>query len=285
MWKQWLVAGALAGTGLAQAFTPQTGTWVVTSELNGKPGRGLAIDVQDKTLALQMYAYEANGSATFYQTSGPLVDNQYTGTLNKYRGGRYLGSGDRTGVDNGNEGVVKMRFESGTKGYVTFPGEPEKEISRFQFAYGPNAQSLVGLWLLTPLTSATPQSDFVTLDTYLGASDSGTGMVGTRDGRFGCDNLVRGHNAGWVLCVKLNQANQLARSYFFKYMVNDGEGLTGKNSEPAGDLLIVRRLTDDRGDGLGIMFKSAEDQGSDEAVDPTVLRQVLEQTAAQVATD
>ena len=276
MWKQWLVAGALAGTGLAQAFTPQTGTWVVTSELNGKPGRGLAIDVQDKTLALQMYAYEANGNATFYQTSGPLVDNQYTGTLNKYRGGRYLGSGDRTGVDNGNEGVVKMRFESGTKGYVTFPGEQEKEITRYNFAFAPVAQSLLGYWLLTPLTSRTPQSEFVNLESLIGPSADGSGMVATRDNRFGCDHLVRGVNAGWVKCVKLNSANQLVRSFFFKYMVNDGEGLVGLNEATAKDPLVVRRLADADANGLGIWLKSEEEQAP---ADPAVLMRALEQSS------
>ena len=276
MWKKWLVAGALVGTGLAQAFTPHTGTWVVTSELNGKPGRGLAIDVQDKTLAMQMYAYEANGNATFYQTSGPLVDNQYTGTLNKYRGGRYLGSGDRTGVDNGNDGVVKMRFESGTKGYVTFPGEQEKEITRFSFAYPPVAQSLVGLWVLTPINSFTPQADVVILEKQIGPSANGSGTVTTSDNRFGCDHLVRGVNAGWVKCVKINAANKLVRSYFFKYMVNDGEGLVGLNEATAKDPLVVRRLADADANGLGIWLKSEEEQAP---ADPAVLMRALEQSS------
>lgn len=276
MFKKWAPLGLLAAAGLAHAFAPQSGTWVVTSEVNGKPGRGLAIDVQDKTLVMQMYAYDASGNATFYLTSGAINNNQYSGTLNKYRGGRYLGSGDLTGQDNGNDGNVSMRFESGTKGYVKFPGEQEKEISRFNFAYGPNPQSLKGMWLLTPLTSTNPLSDFVELVNEIGASESGSGTVASKDNRFGCDNLVRGVNAGWVMCVKLNAANQLTRTYFFKYAVNDGEGLTGLTAATANDLLVVRRLTNSSNDGTGVVLKNA---GAQEPASPAALLQAFDQAA------
>jgi hypothetical protein len=49
----------------ARDFTPQSGTWVVSSELDGKPGRGLAIDVQANTFFMQVFGYEKNGDATF----------------------------------------------------------------------------------------------------------------------------------------------------------------------------------------------------------------------------
>jgi len=127
--KKFAVVGALLGTSLAYAFAPQTGTWIMTSEVNGKPGRGLAIDVQDNTLVMQMYAYDASGNATFYMTSGTLANDRYSAPLNKYRGGRYLGSGDLSGKEDGSAGTVSIRFESGTKGYITLPGEAEKEIS------------------------------------------------------------------------------------------------------------------------------------------------------------
>jgi len=123
--KKIAVVGALLGTSLAYAFAPQTGTWIMTSEVNGKPGRGLAIDVQDNTLVMQMYAYDASGNATFYMTSGTLVNDRYSAPLNKYRGGRYLGSGDLSGKEDGSAGTVSMRFVSGTKGFITLPGEAE----------------------------------------------------------------------------------------------------------------------------------------------------------------
>ena len=282
MLKKWMAAAALAGVGIAHAFAPQAGTWIVTSELNGKPGRGLAIDVQDKTLVMQMYAYDPSGNATFYLTSGAINNNQYTGTLNKYRGGRYLGSGDLIGQDDGSVGVVKMRFDSGTKGYITFPGEPEKAISRYSFAYSANPQSLKGLWLLTPINSLTPQADFVSLVTDLGPSDYGSGMVATQDGRFGCDNIIKGANAGTVVCVKMNAANQLVRGYQFQYSVNDGEGVSGVTTANLNDPLIVRRMTSTAGDGTGILFKNADAETPADAADPALLRQALEQAVSEL---
>src|SRR5256885_6012133 len=58
MFKKTLAAAILLGCGLAQAFMPQSGSWVVNSELDGKPGRGMVVDAQNGTVALQMYAYE-----------------------------------------------------------------------------------------------------------------------------------------------------------------------------------------------------------------------------------
>ncbi len=274
MFKRWLALGALVGVGYAHAFVPQTGTWLVSSEANGKPGRGLAIDVQGQTLAMQMFAYESNGSATFYVTAGTLQDNQFQGTLTKYRGGRYFGSGDLVGQDAGSPGQVKMRFESGSKGYVTFPGEPEKEITRYSFAYGPNAQSLIGYWLLTPLNASSPTSDFVALTNQTGPTENGSGMVLSADGRFACDHMVRGEEAGWVKCVKINSSNQLQRIYYFQYLVNDGEGFTGLPSSNESTPLVVRRLTSDNGTGQGIWLKDGQAQ---EPADPSVARALLEQ--------
>ena len=278
MLKKWMALGCLVGVSMAHAFTPQAGTWVVTEELNGKPGRGLAIDVQDTTLVMQMYAYDASGNATFYLTSGTINNNQYSGALNKYKGGRYLGSGDRSGQEAGNDGVVSMRFESGTKGYVKFPGEAEKQISRFNFAYGTNPQSLKGLWLLASGTVNSSSSDFVNLVKDMGPTDYGTGMVSTQDGRFACENMVRGPNAGRVVCVKLTASGSLTRIFAYVYSVNDGEGLAGPTAATANDILIVRRVTNANLQGTSVLHKNGE---ADEAIDPELLREVFEQAASE----
>ncbi|MFC3216590.1 hypothetical protein [Comamonas sp. JC664] len=79
-----------------RSFTPQAGTWVVTSEVNGKPGRGLAIDVQEDTFFMQVYNYQANGEATFHTALGVMQGNTVTAPLTYYAGGRYFGSEART---------------------------------------------------------------------------------------------------------------------------------------------------------------------------------------------
>lgn len=252
-----LIAGLL-GAGIAHAFMPQSGTWVMTSEQNGKPGRGLAIDVQDNTLVLQMYAYEADGKATFYMTSGTIENDSFAAPLNKYKGGRYLGSGDLSGQVDGSPGKVSMRFESGTKGYITLPGEAEKEITRFSFAYGTDSQGLKGIWLFSPLNSVSPVADFIKLERVGAATANGTGVMGTSDGRFGCEHQVSGGAAGTVLCAKVSATGALQRGFQFTYSVNDGEGYYVNSAGQRASIATMRRLGNRASIGTGIVIKSEE---------------------------
>lgn len=129
------VAACLLMGNLAQAeqrsFTPQAGTWVVSAEVNGKPGRGLAIDVQEDTFFMQVYNYKANGEATFHTALGELKGNTVTAPLTHYEGGRYFGSGPLTAHEAGNAGNVTITFTSGLTGTVQFPGETPVKIERF----------------------------------------------------------------------------------------------------------------------------------------------------------
>ena len=80
MFKRIAAVACVVFSGGVYAFTPQSGTWVINGELNGAPGRGLAIDVQENTLLMQMYAYERSGEPTFYMASGSLENNRVTTT-------------------------------------------------------------------------------------------------------------------------------------------------------------------------------------------------------------
>lgn len=115
----------------ARDFTPQAGTWVVSQELNGKPGRGLAIDVQGNTFFMQVFAYEQNGEATFYAATGQMDGYQVTAPLMRYWGGRSFGSAARDAIEDKSLGDVHIRFRNGLAGTVQFPGEPELAIERF----------------------------------------------------------------------------------------------------------------------------------------------------------
>ncbi|QNP49012.1 hypothetical protein [Diaphorobacter aerolatus] len=254
--KKIIAVGALLGVSVAQAFMPQTGTWVVTSENNGQPGRGFGIDVQNSTLVMQMYGYETNGSPTFYLSAGAIADNKFTAPLNTYKGGRYLGSGDRSGTQTGTAGNVSMRFVSGTKGYITFPNEAEKEISRFNFAYTPTPSSLKGIWLFSPLNSTTPLADFVALSTVGTASAHGNGLVLSDDGRFACEHQISGEAVGTVICIRVTSAGKLAWGYQFTVSVNDGEGKFISGTGGDTELAIARRLTNPAGTATGVLLKS-----------------------------
>ncbi|WP_353234669.1 hypothetical protein [Diaphorobacter ruginosibacter] len=261
-----LTLAALACTSAAYAFMPQAGTWIVTSENNGQPGRGFGLDVQDSTLVMQMYAYQANGNPTFYLSAGQISNDQYSAPLNEYSGGRYFGSGDRNGVQTGSAGNVAIRFTSGTTGFITFPGEAEKAISRYSFGYSSAASSLRGIWLFSRLDSLTPVSDFVQLSTITSGTSTGNGVVVSADGRFGCEQQVSGSLAGTVLCVRLTTSGALERGYQFVYSVNDGDGLYLNSSGNATSIAVMRRLGNTAGTGTGVLIKS--DTADDEPAGP-----------------
>lgn len=248
----------LVSATLAQAFAPQAGTWVVSSELDGKPGRGLAIDVQNSTLVMQMYAYESNGNATFFMTSGTMANDQYTGALMSYKGGRYLGSGPRSGSEAGNAGTVKIRFTSGIRGFITLPGETEQAISRFNFAYSAVPSSLVGAWTFTSIGSEGMVGDAVQLTKNMGPSSGGNGLVTTADGLFGCEHQTSGAATGLVMCVKVTSSGTLTRGYAFGYSVNEGEGFSQRSGTGTPQDLFVRRLATPGGNLTGIVYKTDE---------------------------
>ncbi len=120
----------------ARDFTPQAGTWIVSSELDGKPGRGLAIDVQGNTFFMQVFGYEKNGDATFYTATGQMDGNGVTAPLMRYQGGRSFGSGARDAVEDKTVGDVAVSFSNGLKGTVQFPGEQPVAIERFLVSNG-----------------------------------------------------------------------------------------------------------------------------------------------------
>ena len=228
MLKKWAMAAAILGWGMgsvgtALAWGPQTGIWSVTAEKNGKPGRGFNIDVQDDTLVMQVYAYERNGAPTFYLTSGKLVDNRFVGTLNKYRGGRYVGSGDLVGQEDGNEGQVRMRFVSGVLTTIARAGAKYDTV------------------------------DYFALEIPSAGTANGTGTLYSKDYEYSCEHLVKGANAGLVLCVRFYDDGSARRANFFHLSVKDGEGYSYNpaQSNPADDNLHVKRVTNTAGDFTG----------------------------------
>lgn len=283
------MAGAMLGMGFAHAFTPQAGGWVVTAENNGQPGRGMAIDVQDDTLVMQMYAYEANGSPTFYLTAGKLKDNVYTGAMNKYRNGPAFGGGKPSGQPDGNAGQVKIRFVSGTQGFITFPNEPaEKEITRFNFGYDNSQYSLQGFWMLAAMHPTHPDRDtvdFFKLELNADSSSSGygTGAMASRDHRYLCEHIVRGANAGNVLCLKFNSNGSATRENWFKLSINLGEGFAGLPYSNLDDELHVKRIVSPSGTLTGNLLKDAQSDmppGFDPARISSLMRGLAEQPHA-----
>lgn len=258
MLKKILAIAALLSSGWAHAFLPQSGTWVISSEVDGKPGRGFAIDVQNSTLVMQMYAYESSGQPTFYLAVGNFLDNKTTAPLTRYAGGRYFGSGAQSGTPAGSPGSVSIRFTSGITGFITLPNEPEKSISRFNFGYPTAPSSLKGIWTLTSIGSEGLLGDVVNLTSFGSTTSTGSGLVISTDGLFGCEHQVSGSFSGFVLCVKINSQGQLLRSYAFTYSVNEGEGFSQYQGVGSQQMLSVRRVITAEGAGTGLVYKSDE---------------------------
>ena len=146
---------AAFGAQAAGNFSIQNGTWIVTSEINGEPGRGMAIDVQDGTLVMQVYNYEKSGQPTFHLSFGTMDGNHYSGTLTRYKNGRYFGSGPLDGAEDGQAGSVQIDFKSASTGTIQFPGEQPVAIERFNFDMIPpgtlSRPNVSERWLLAEL--------------------------------------------------------------------------------------------------------------------------------------
>ncbi len=283
MLKQAIAAALVAMTGIAHAFVPQGGTWVITDELNGKPGRGFAIDVQNETVVMQVYAYEANGQPTFYMATGRLGDDNVVNTLlGRYEGGRSLGSGDRSGVERGSPGNVRIRFVSGTLGYITLPGEQEKQIKRFQFGYDNTPQALLGLWSLVYADeSGRMEHDPMELTRVSEGSSYSNGMAVSYDGLFACEQLIRGNDAGKTQCIKFrsNTSSQTVRSFWMTWSVNAGEGDWRNTASSGNGALYANRLMRN-GRITGILRNAPVDPRDEQVNNDAALRAALEQLAA-----
>lgn len=246
----------LCVTSLSHAFAPQAGTWIVASEIDGKPGRGMAIDVQNNTLVMQVYAYESSGQPSFYLAVGTMNNNQTTAPLTRYTGGRFFGSGPQSGRVDSSPGNVALRFTSGIAGYVTFPGESEQMIVRYNFAYPNTAASLQGVWSFTGLTSRGIYSYAVNLSTLGAGTSTGNGLMMSSDRTFGCENQISGSFVGGIICVQVTASGALDKGFLFVNSINEGEGLMGFGSAIPDQPLSVRRLTTPSGQGTGIALKS-----------------------------
>lgn len=258
MAKKWLnnllVVCSMAYTGWAAAFVPQPGTWIISGELNGEPGRGFAMDVQGETLVVQVFAYEASGHPTFYTASGPVTNNIFTAKLGRYSGGRSLGGPMQSGREDSTPGNVTIRFTSGIAGFIKLPGESEVAIQRYEFSSQKLPAELLGRWVIDTNVDQ-DHAEVLDLVRVESATPGGTGFVAeqTTGEVFGCEfraiddgpyNLYCGERVGnsMRLMVKLRLAGI------------EGEGVV-VNSSTGADRghIYMRKLRDKDGKSLGIM--------------------------------
>jgi len=99
--------------------TPQVGLWWNPDE----SGSGYALDYKHGVLVVTTYSYKTDGSAQWYLSSGPVVDNVFTASLDKYTNGQCI-SCSYTGRPSGptSEGTMTITFASATSATVKLPG-------------------------------------------------------------------------------------------------------------------------------------------------------------------
>ena len=136
-------------TSFCHAFFPENGTWIVTAENNGQPGRGFTIQNQAGTMIILFYGYAANGQPDWYLTAGALSpSNTFNGTFQTYAGGVTFGGPSTQATNTGTAGTVSVTFTSSTTGVMTLPGESPKSISWANFGDPNPASSLTGTYAL-----------------------------------------------------------------------------------------------------------------------------------------
>ena len=125
-----VVTGGAAMT--PPAGTPETGMWWDPAE----SGRGYALEIQNGTMFLGGYMYDASGNPLWYSSGPKAMTNAttYAGTWSQYGNGQTLtGTYKLATVVNGNVGPVTIRFSDTQNATLTLPDGRTIPITRFRF--------------------------------------------------------------------------------------------------------------------------------------------------------
>ena len=112
---------------VAGALHPVGGVWWNPNE----SGSGLGLDYENGTLIVEVYSYLAGGSSQWYLAAGPLTNNVFTATLDKYTGGQCISCAYMAPALAGNDGTITITFTSPTTATADLPGGRHIQIQRF----------------------------------------------------------------------------------------------------------------------------------------------------------
>jgi len=227
MFKKTLLAAALAagGLGAANAFMPQNGLWAVPAEVNGEPGRGFIVDVENNTMFLTVFTYDSDGRPTFYTSGGTVQPSEtnpgehvYTGTLQYSQNGPGLAAtGD---VSSGtidparSPGDVTLRFTGTGTGFIRFPGgSADLPVARFNYGYTEaKADNLLGAWSYGHPHGNHSHVWAAELLQKAPATTTGSGVAQRSNGLYGCEYQTSGAYANRLLCVIIGGETDGARN-------------------------------------------------------------------------
>ena len=120
-------SASVTAVGPPAAIIPVAGVYYDPTQ----SGSGFGFDYQNGLLIVEVYSYLANGASQWYLSSGPIVNNVFTGTLDKYTGGQCISCAFVAPTLVGNDGPITITFTSPTTATVDLPGGQHRQIQRF----------------------------------------------------------------------------------------------------------------------------------------------------------
>jgi hypothetical protein len=125
-------------------IVPIAGVWWSKTE----PGSGLGIDYDNGTLIAEVYSYAAGGASQWYLAAGPVTNNVFTATLDKYVNGQCISCAYRGPTFAGDDGTMTITFTSPTTADVSLSGGHQTQIQRYfpSGAAQPASAPVAGVW-------------------------------------------------------------------------------------------------------------------------------------------
>jgi len=250
----------------SHAFTvkPIDGLWSIDSELNLSIGRAFNLELSGPYLIVSFYNYNAQGAPTFYVTAGLLgTNNRMTAGLSEPQGGTCLGCTPTSGSVRSSPGNVTFEFVTSTKGYVTLPGEARKAISKGAITWPAAPAGLRGVWAFTSMSTSSSSpiavADVAILSTQLAATSTGSGLVASANGKYGCEYQTSGTLAGQVFCLMLGSTSNFDKVSTSYWWGDNMDGVWRFSNVAVTDLFVARRIVSPNGDQLDIKALEAQD--------------------------
>ena len=120
-------SASVSAVGPPAAIVPLAGVWWNPNE----SGSGFGLDYKDGTLIVEIYSYLASGAAQWYLAAGPITNNVFTATLDKYTGGQCVSCAYAAPTLAGNDGTITLTFTSPTTATADLPGGRHIPVQRF----------------------------------------------------------------------------------------------------------------------------------------------------------
>jgi len=104
----------------SHALTPESGWWWNEAE----SGRGFSIELQNNTIFMSGFLYEASGAPLWFVASGPYSQtaNSFEGDMLSLRGGQCITCSYRAATIQPSLGRIQLRFASPSTANMTWPG-------------------------------------------------------------------------------------------------------------------------------------------------------------------